>query len=664
MERKTFAGLDVVIENPRGSVRQWHDRAAGKSGEMVMKNDYGFIADQIGTDGDEVDCYLGDQESAPFVYVVHQLRAPEYAKHDEDKVLLGFMSEAEAKAAYLSHRSDGDRAYGGMSVIPLEAFKAKLVRRAGTGKIRHEKEAAAMILMRIEQRGSEWVVLPENGDKVLGKHKTKAEAEAQLRAIEASKHAHSVTFEASRGVDGHVRTGVWDRICVPGHDEKDGESTDFNLETMSQMVANFAERGDPIPIDYNHQSNYARLNGQPAPALGFYGALAVVWEGQLAAIDVAKSTGDPGPGPDVSRDGLYGLRTEVTEIGDQLLPNFKLLSPTFTPQGVRRDGSECGYSLAAVAATNTPWQSGTEITFSNDAAGGATTAAEAAKKEGVHMSPEMLAKLGLEEGHSPEALGEAMAKYMGGAEEKLAKLAKMEEDEEAKKKAMESGAEPAEMAAPDEEAKKMDADGDNDGDEEKKMEKKDEAAEAKMATMEASMKALAAKVTKFEKAEQDREKASQAEKERCFEQLADQAVAGGYPKEARGALIKFARTDLEGARASVGHFLPKTGAPSHLFDRATRQGGPSAPGGDTSARDYQGGVPKARQTKAMGRNFIESDSAFADEIKKIAESKDPVVMEKLNKHLPEKQRSEMFNRLLVAEKIVRAERPDLAESAE
>lgn len=152
-----------------------------------MKHDYGFIDGHVGADDDELDCYLGPDESAPFVYVVHQMKAPDYKRFDEDKIFLGFGSEADAKAAYLAHRNDGDKAYGGQTAIRFEDFSAKLKRRTGTGKIRHEAGTKKMILMRIEQRGSQWVVLPETGSKVLGTHKTKADAEAQLAAIEASK---------------------------------------------------------------------------------------------------------------------------------------------------------------------------------------------------------------------------------------------------------------------------------------------------------------------------------------------------------------------------------------------------------------------------------------------------------------------------------------------
>ena len=253
------------------------------------------------------------------------------------------------------------------------------------------------VLMRIEQRGSKWVVLPESGDRVLGTHDTKEDAEAQLRAIESSKaraqdgvhitsretlstRAHSSDYTAAQampamlqakigdtvrfdavGSDGVVRTHVWDRICVPGRNVKDGEETVFDADTCGQMVANFARRGDPIMIDWNHQSSFAHENGQPAPALGFYGALAAVFGGQLVACEYAR--GVEQMQPTGLEDGLWGLRTEVTRQGQELLPGFKLLSPTFTPEGTDQQGNAVGYCLLAVAATNTPWQAGTSITF-------------------------------------------------------------------------------------------------------------------------------------------------------------------------------------------------------------------------------------------------------------------------------------------------------------
>lgn len=136
VNRYQFAGLPIAVENARGSVRTWTDTDGKTTGSTVMLHDYGFIEGHIGSDGEEVDCYVGPVETAADVHVVHQLRAPDFKVHDEDKVMLGFHDAVSAKQAYLAHRNDGDRAFGSMSTIPMDRFKAKLERRTGTGKIR------------------------------------------------------------------------------------------------------------------------------------------------------------------------------------------------------------------------------------------------------------------------------------------------------------------------------------------------------------------------------------------------------------------------------------------------------------------------------------------------------------------------------------------------
>ncbi len=137
VRRYEFQGLPIAVENEAGSLRMWRDPGPGGGtvGSTTMLYDYGFIDGHLSGDGEELDCYVGPDPGADHVYVVHQLLAPDFKKHDEDKVFLGFASADAAKAAYLAHRSSAD-AFGGMSVIPLDMFKAKLQRRSGTGKIR------------------------------------------------------------------------------------------------------------------------------------------------------------------------------------------------------------------------------------------------------------------------------------------------------------------------------------------------------------------------------------------------------------------------------------------------------------------------------------------------------------------------------------------------
>lgn len=139
--RYTFQGLPIAVENPKGTTRLWRDEQGGETGRTEMQADYGYIDGHMGSDGEELDCYVGGDEAAKDVHIVHQLAAPDYKAHDEDKVMLGYPDPGAAKAAFLAHRNDGDRAFEGMSTIPLGRFKAKLQRRTSTGKIRAEAAA-------------------------------------------------------------------------------------------------------------------------------------------------------------------------------------------------------------------------------------------------------------------------------------------------------------------------------------------------------------------------------------------------------------------------------------------------------------------------------------------------------------------------------------------
>jgi hypothetical protein len=118
--RVQWAGLEIAIENPVGSVRE------GKGWRTVMQNAYGYICRSEAVDGDEVDVYLGPElDTAPTVYVVHQRRAGDWKAYDEDKCMLGFPSEAAARAAYLKHYDD-PRFLGPITAMPVDEFVRKV----------------------------------------------------------------------------------------------------------------------------------------------------------------------------------------------------------------------------------------------------------------------------------------------------------------------------------------------------------------------------------------------------------------------------------------------------------------------------------------------------------------------------------------------------------
>lgn len=119
--RTTWNGLPISIENRKGSKRYWYDKPTQRHGETLMHYPYGYIRLTEAADGDHVDVFLGPDEGAKFAFVVHQLRSPDFTEYDEDKVMLGFPSRAEAKRAYLMH-FDSPKFLGDMIAIPRDKF--------------------------------------------------------------------------------------------------------------------------------------------------------------------------------------------------------------------------------------------------------------------------------------------------------------------------------------------------------------------------------------------------------------------------------------------------------------------------------------------------------------------------------------------------------------
>lgn len=122
---KQWRGLTIAVENPAGSVRRGRNRH-GVTWEIRMKFDYGEILDTEGVDGDPVDVIIGPHlDDAPMVYVVHQRRVNDWAAYDEDKVMAGFMTEDDARQAFLSNYTD-PRFLGPITAMPVDEFKTKV----------------------------------------------------------------------------------------------------------------------------------------------------------------------------------------------------------------------------------------------------------------------------------------------------------------------------------------------------------------------------------------------------------------------------------------------------------------------------------------------------------------------------------------------------------
>lgn len=125
-----FRGLDIAIENQKSSARAWKNPDDGSAGMSYMRIPYGYIRGTMGVDGDAVDVYVGPHRDAPMVYIVHQTKAPDFKGYDEDKCMVGFLSAAEAKAAYLKQYND-PRFFGAMTEMPFEEFRVKVLATKG-----------------------------------------------------------------------------------------------------------------------------------------------------------------------------------------------------------------------------------------------------------------------------------------------------------------------------------------------------------------------------------------------------------------------------------------------------------------------------------------------------------------------------------------------------
>ncbi|MFA7819292.1 LPD38 domain-containing protein [Aeromonas dhakensis] len=117
----TLQGLDVALENPKGSTRSGTDRD-GKVWQSTMAHDYGYIKRTTGADGDHVDVFIGDKPESKTVYVVDQAD-PKTGKFDEHKVMMGFADEQAAKAGYLANYERGWKGLSAIKAMPVEEFK-------------------------------------------------------------------------------------------------------------------------------------------------------------------------------------------------------------------------------------------------------------------------------------------------------------------------------------------------------------------------------------------------------------------------------------------------------------------------------------------------------------------------------------------------------------
>ena len=139
-----LGGLLCRIENPVGSSRSGI-ADDGKRWRTVFHHPYGYIEGAQGADGDSLDCFIGPYRQSDNVYVIHQNKLD--GSYDEDKVMLGYRTAAEARAAYDMHYDRLEAFFGSMEHLTLGQFKQRLKRRATA------RDCMAMLAAQLEVGG-------------------------------------------------------------------------------------------------------------------------------------------------------------------------------------------------------------------------------------------------------------------------------------------------------------------------------------------------------------------------------------------------------------------------------------------------------------------------------------------------------------------------------
>jgi hypothetical protein len=114
-------GLDITIENPKGSTRSGTDKK-GRKWSVTMKNDYGYIRNhpRSQADGDHIDVFVGPHPTSEIVFVVDQ---DVDGKFDEHKCMCGFFTEKEAKDAYIANFDSNWKGFRSITALTMRQFK-------------------------------------------------------------------------------------------------------------------------------------------------------------------------------------------------------------------------------------------------------------------------------------------------------------------------------------------------------------------------------------------------------------------------------------------------------------------------------------------------------------------------------------------------------------
>ena len=118
----TIQGLNITIENPKGSTRSGTD-PNGNDWSITMQSHYGYIKRTKGADGEHVDVFVGPDTESDQVFVIDQV--DQNGSFDEHKVMIGFSNQGEAISNYKSNYQKGWKV-GPVTQMTIDDFKTWL----------------------------------------------------------------------------------------------------------------------------------------------------------------------------------------------------------------------------------------------------------------------------------------------------------------------------------------------------------------------------------------------------------------------------------------------------------------------------------------------------------------------------------------------------------
>lgn len=229
-------GMDISIENPRGSTRRG-TRRTGEKWSQTMKDHYGYIRGTKGRDKDHIDVFVTKDayKTDRPVFVVDQVN-PDGA-FDEHKVIMGAANEKQAKRVYKRNYGKGWQGLGAIKKMSPQEFKdwtkgdttkpvalpvaekRTSVAKKGTAEpdteILHSRRGASTAQQKRDRMGMDFEDLPGDPEGSQTRPKTPVDEEPETVAPEkARENLKDQGFDKpnTETAELKVATGTYSRI--------------------------------------------------------------------------------------------------------------------------------------------------------------------------------------------------------------------------------------------------------------------------------------------------------------------------------------------------------------------------------------------------------------------------------------------------------------------